>query len=329
MCLILRWMPDAFQPRMLVALLAALFAVGAGVGFVLGSQQGAEKPATTVRVAVPRTSPAAAPAPCQLNLAALSVTGCKPLKSDTGAARDPTGLWGSVDCANDSRQRWIAPGYRRLTVIDGDNVFGERCELGRNGYSPGSGPPTFALYREGEHRITFLSIRLPAWYPLSNPAWQVVMQMKQTDPADNANGTPVLALHAEANQWRLFHASSVDRSFETVQLWNAPAAPERWTRFAFDVVYSQNPSAGRVKVYADLNGDGDATDPGEQSPMLSTYTLKRESAPTTSPDDDPVAEGQAIPSHLRVGVYHNPAIACPAPRGCAIDVDDVAVYAAP
>jgi hypothetical protein len=154
------------------------------------------------------------------------------------------------------------------------------------------------------------------------------MQMKQTQQSDNGNGTPVLALEADANRWRLMHSTSVDASGDAVELWSAPAATGTWTRFAFDVVYSQHTGVGRIKVYADLNGDGDATDPGEQSPLLRTYTLKRESAAETSPDDDPLAQGESIPSHLRIGPYHNDVIACPAPGGCAAEVDNVQVYAA-
>jgi Polysaccharide lyase len=322
MWLILRWMPDAFQPRWLAAasLAAAVAMLFPGCG--------------------PSGPPAVKAPACVLDLGALSARGCRVLKSDTAAAPDPRALWGKIDCASDSRHRFIPSGgdphptgggqpqpnrsYRRLTVIDGDQVFGERCELGYNDYRRN----TFGLYHEGERRITFMSIRLPTTFPLGVHDWQLVMQMKQTQPADN-DGTPVLALEAQGDRWRLFHSASVDKSSDSVELWSAPAAPGRWTRFAFDVVYSQDTSRGRIKVYADLNGDGDALDPGEQSPEIATYTLKRESAPTTSPDDDPIPQGASIPSHLRMGIYHDDPIACPAPRGCAVDVDNVQVFAIP
>ncbi len=51
-------------------------------------------------------------------------------------------------------------------------------------------------------------------------------------------------------------------------------------------------------------------------------TLKRE---TTGGTDDGIAPGESIPSHLRVGIYHNPAIACPPPSGCSTQVDNVQV----
>jgi hypothetical protein len=317
-------MPDAFHPRKLAALAGIAAVAGVGIGYGLSSSTTSERPTT----AATTTAPVRAPRACRLELAAMTVSGCAPIQSDTASVADPVPLWGKVDCASASRQQLIRSGnssYRRLTVIDGDNVFGERCELGLNDYRS----KTFTLYREGQHRVTFFSVRLPVNFPLSVDDWQLVMQMKQTQPSDNGNGTPVLALEARENRWKLFHSDSVDQSGTAVELWSAPAATERWTRFAFDVVYSQNPAVGRIKVYADLNGDGDASDPGEQSPLLATYTLKRETAPETNPDDDPLAEGQSIPSHLRLGVYHHDPIACPAPGGCAVDVEDVRVYAAP
>ena len=300
-------MPDAFHPYKLGAGLLAVAAIGVVVGLAL-APSGTDEPPAPVRAAG-----------CRLDLAALSASSCRLLKSDTGAARDPRPLWGRVDCANDARQQWIAPGFRRLTVIDGDNVFGERCELGLNDYRAN----TFSLYREGQHRITFLSLRLPANFPLSTRDWQVVMQMKQTQPAENSGtGTPVIALHAEANRWRLFQSSSAGESGDTVELWSAPATAGRWTRFAFDVVYSQNTGVGRIKVYADLNGDGDAADPGEQSPAFATYTLKYETE-----SGDYLSAGDSIPSHLRAGVYHDSSMACP-PGVCSDGVDNVQVVRA-
>ena len=72
------------------------------------------------------------------------------LFTDDGSGNAAT-VWGSVDCADATRVRTAAGGdgrwgpgapgravggFRHLRVVDGDNFFGERCELGLN--DPGS-----------------------------------------------------------------------------------------------------------------------------------------------------------------------------------------------
>lgn len=281
---------------------------------------------------------------CTLNLGALDVNNCTLLKSDNASAADPEPLWGNIECETNTRHEQVTTGgdthatgdgaaqgntaFRRMTAIDGDDFYGERCELGINEHRTGY-TPTFQLYREGERRITFMSMRLPSNFPLSTTDWQVVMQMKQTQPADNGNGTPVVELSASHGDWRLAQSGSNGLTSTGRLLWDTPAANGIWTRFAFDVTYSQNETQGSIKMYVDLNNDGDALDTGEQSPTFTTYTLKREIAATTSPDNDPLVEGDSVPSHLRTGIYHNPTISCPAPSGCSTEVDNVQVYAVP
>jgi hypothetical protein len=72
----------------------------------------------------------------------------------------------------------------------------------------------------------------------------------------------------------------------------------------------------------DRNGDGDALDDGEQSPRIATSTLATELSGNASGG---LAAGDPIPSHLRLGLYHNPTISCPGPTGCPVDVDNVQV----
>jgi len=221
------------------------------------------------------------------------------------------------------------PQARELTVFDGDEVFssGERCELGRNDHRTG---PT-VLYRDGQRRITYFSIYLPQSYPLNQERWQVVMQMKQTNPSDLMDPpsddarNPVLALEAYDGQW-------IFRNSRT-QIWSAPAQHDTWTRFAIDATYADDPAQGRVSVYVDLDNDGFVTDAYEaQEPTVGIKTLKTEIAGTR---DDGLRAGDAIPSHLRMGLYHaeaepgDPGIPCPRPTGCRIRIDNVQVVAAP
>ena len=300
---------------------AMLIAVGLVVG--LGSSLGAE-------------GDGAKPAP-DLTAKGWPVMGTTDFL-DVGAGGSAQ-LWGSVDCASPVRVKRRgsggdpqpradlraqgADGFRRLRVADGDDYFGERCELGWNDWP--SSP--VALYHEGERRLTFLSYRLPKNFPLDRARWQVVMQMKQTEPTDGGGfSTPVLALHAFDHRWRLYHTGAGNRgrngSREDQEVWSAPARTGRWIRFAFDVNYSVDPGVGTVRVYVDKNGDGDALDPGERSNLMHLQTLAREQAGT---DADGLVEGASIPSHLRVGIYHDPAYHCVRNR-CSLSVDNVGVY---
>ena len=272
-------------------------------------------------------------AKCERDLTELETKGCRVLFDDTARSADPEPIWGSIDCQSADRQRRVESGgdthptatgavqgddaYRELTVRDGDDFFGERCELGHNDHRDS---PT-AIFREGDRRVTFASYRLPQGYPLASERWQVVMQIKQSAPSANSGGTPVLELEAKRGRWRLLQSNSPGQSSASRELWSAPAEIGTWTRFAFDAVFSKKKGKGQIRAYVDLNGDVDAADPGERSPRFETYTLKKE---TSGGGDDGIAPGKPIPSHLRAGIYHDPEIDCGA-NTCAVDVDNVQV----
>jgi polysaccharide lyase-like protein len=273
----------------------------------------------------PKPPPASSPGPstCTPDPSSLTATGCQVVFEDTGSG-SASSVWGSIDCATASRVQTLSGGdpsltasatpqasgsFRQMSVFDGDDFWGERCELGLNDHRRG---PT-AVYREGQRRLTFFSERLPDSYPLNMTSWQSVMQMKQAQPSAAGGGAPMLELNARGGQWLLVN--------EWSSLWSVPAQKGVWTRFAFDVRYSQDPAVGSVQVYVDLNGDGDTLDAQEQSPTFHVATLRRETDGGSSTDG--IAPGQSIPSHLRMGTYHDPAIPCP--NGCSIDVDNVQV----
>lgn len=266
---------------------------------------------------------------------AASIPDCAVVAQDTAQDSDPRPFWGSIQCESSSRYAYIPSGgdphamaggapqgnsaYRRLTVLDGDEYYGERCELGENDLR--TGPSVF--YHEGQHRLTYISFRLGEDFPLANPGWQTVMRMKQTEPSVNGGGTPVISLEARNGRWKLIQSDSPGHSSDTHVLWSTPAQTGEWTRFAFDVVYSQDPAIGSIKVSVDLNGDGDSLDPDEQSPTFQTYTLKYETTNSTYLD-----AGDSIPSHLRAGVYHDSEIVCPSTGTCSDGVDNVQVVRA-
>jgi hypothetical protein len=147
------------------------------------------------------------------------------------------------------------------------------------------------------------------------------MQMKEAAPIVNASGTPILELDAYGGRWRLRQNLSPRVAEDSRQLWSTPAAIGVWTRFFFNIRYSKNPKKGFIRMGVDLNGDGDFADRGELSPGFHTYTLKEE----MPPGGDGIQPGQAVPSHLRAGLYHNSSIPCPPPVGCSVDIDNVQV----
>jgi hypothetical protein len=214
--------------------------------------------------------------------------------------------------------------YRQVTVVDGDNVYGERCELGfnwteRRNAGRGRGPGPTVFYREGDRRVTYISLRLGRGVDPSGSDWRAVMQMKQTEPFDNQTASPVLSMEVRDGDWVLFHGTN--------ELWATPARQSTWTRFAFDVTYSQDARVGRIRVYADLNGDRDFDDDGEVSPVFHVATLRAEQprspGGTYSDVPSPWAVGQSIPDHLRAGIYQDPDYSCPS--GCSVDIDNVQV----
>jgi hypothetical protein len=275
-----------------------------------------------------------------------TVSGCKLVRSDTGADPDAHHLWGArYACASDSRvtnpqtggdPRPMADGtlqgntaYRKLTVYDGDNYSGERCELAYNvwdnGLASSSNPVgTFWNYFEGDHLITYESVRLPDSFPLNTTNWQGVGQMKQAAPNCNRGAIPVLSFSAYNGVWRMDH-TSVDNQSEDFALWTIPAQKNVWTQIRTEALYSDNPNIGWVQYSIDSNGDGDFSDPGEVSPVFHTNTLMVNNDCTFSSSSYTLGPGGSIPSELRVGLYHKASIPCPPPSGCSLDIDNVQV----
>jgi hypothetical protein len=269
--------------------------------------------------------------------AGLNVSGCTPIASDTASNPDPIPFWGRIDCQNSSRVQQLTSGgdthskgdassqgdsaFRRLTVLDGDNYYGERCELGYNNWavlgSPATGlnaPSPTAFYHEGQRRLTDLSLRLPSGFPVGSSKWQTVMQMKQAQPYNNPAPAPMIEMEVMDNRWIVID--------DWHEVWSAPAEAGAWTRFSFDVNYSQDPSKGSIQVHVDLNGDGDSSDANETSPTIHTATLRAE----TDGPEHWLPVGASIPSHLRAGIYQDPSKPCPTTVACSVDLDNVQVY---
>jgi hypothetical protein len=253
-----------------------------------------------------------------VRISAQGASGCglHLLKQDLATDPNPIPLWGGIDAVSPTRHQWFASGgpdggpFRRMSAMDGDLYHGnsERAELGDSDYLSEDGrSDTFYLYRAGMRRVTSYWMRLPTSFPLNTDDWQVVMQMKQTDPATNADGTPVLALQATEGQWLLKQSLSPGPADDTRILWRTTARVGVWTHIVVDATYSTDPAAGRFAI----------TIGGATSPVLRTYTLKHE----VNPPGPQLRAGDPIPDHLRLGIYHDPVM-----PGTSVDIAQVQIF---
>jgi hypothetical protein len=210
----------------------------------------------------------------------------------TAGAERPWELdWASYSCAAPERVARVplagalgALAYR-LEVRDGDDSYGERCELGQaNPWRAG-----FPLFQQGEDRWIGFMVRLPDSYPLNASSWNVFHQLKQI----GALGTPALSMEVRDAQFRLMNSDTNGDSQRTVELWRGTATRNRWTRFLMHVVFSPDRKRGSVELYGDL-GAGDVR---RLLPRRATHTMKRDAA------------GRAVASHSRIGIYRDLRIA--------------------
>jgi Polysaccharide lyase len=244
--------------------------------------------------------------------------GLQLLKEDLGTAPDPMSLWGDIDAVSPTRHQWVSSGgpdggaFRRMTAKDGDLYHGdsERAELGNSNYQLNSDGSlkTFYLYQEGQRRVTSYWMRLPTDFPIDDMEhWQVVMQMKQSEPATNADGTPVISLQAIEGNWILKQSTSSGVANSTRYVWTTPARVGVWTHIVVDATYSSDPAKGLFQI----------TIGGVTSPVFHTYNLKKE----VSPAGPGLRVGDSIPSHLRLGIYHDTVM-----PGTSVDIADVQVF---
>ena len=253
-----------------------------------------------------------------LLVSAQGVSGCRLhlLKQDLATDPDPVPLWGEILAVSPTRHQWFASGgptggpFRRMTARDGDLYHGdsERAELGDSDYFFEDGKPdTFFLYDAGTRRVTSYWMRLPSNFPMNSNQWQVVMQMKESDPATNTDGTPVISLQAVQGQWILKQSISSGPANDTRVLWRTPAKVGVWTHITVDATYSADPASGQLSM----------TIGGASSPVFRTYNLKYE----VNPPGPRLRAGDPIPSHLRLGIYHEPSM-----PGTSVDIAQIQIF---
>ena len=240
-------------------------------------------------------------------------------RSGTG---DVERFWGAVECDLDddpsavSGERTVPSGgdpqpsatgrppgddsFRELVTHAGDDYFGERCEIGRNDFRE---EPNTVFYREGEHLLTFVSVRLPDGFPVETEStFQGVVQMKQTQPSDVGDEAPPIALGMYQGRWQLFSGTGSPLSAEE----DGTVIGARRSKPGCGRGSSSTSCTRATRRRAgcsstrDLNGDGDYGDARESSPVFGDdepmATLRpevEEKAPTRTS----TGWNRAIPCH--------------------------------
>ena len=209
--------------------------------------------------------------------------------SFSGAERPLAQDWANYSCQSASRVQQVdspvAQGRRsyQLEVKDGDNSWGERCEIGMGNPSRSG----FPLFHTGDERWISFQVYLPDDYPIDTNMWNVFFQIHQ----EGDGGCPPLALHVENGQWEMFNSARNTYVLDTRRLWSAPAHRNRWTKFTLHLNNSPDPKAGFVELFGDLDGQGVK----QLLERTYTHTMTKNS-------------GGAMTNHARVGIYRNPGI---------------------
>lgn len=237
------------------------------------------------------------------------------LRRDDCTNPDPKSIWnlgGPFDQEGTGAIRHFTIGgpdnapYRTITTS------GKRWELGYNTWKGTTdGPPlqdvtqrasqlrTFWNYCEGDHLVTEWWMRLPADFPLETTSWQNIAQMKQAGPYPSSPSVlPVLHFEARRNA---LEVSNYDTASGNALL-GCPLSKEVWTPCRAEVIYSSDPAKGRVQLTVGNN----------QSPAKNMRTLDN------NPINPPFSSWQ--PSHLRLGLYHDPSL-----PGSYVDYSDIRI----
>src|SRR3954451_7736031 len=199
--------------------------------------------------------------------------------------------WANYSCADRSRVKRVsspaAQGKRAydVAVHDGDNSYGERCEIGMG--NPGK--PGFPLFQEGDERWISFQVYLPGDYPIDTPDWQLFFQIHQ----QGDGGCPPIALGIEDGQMKLFKSARNTYVLDTREMWSAPVQRNRWIKLTLHIKNSTDPSEGFVELFGDLDGNGVKT------------LLERTATHTMTKDPH---GGGAMTNHARVGIYRDPAL---------------------
>jgi Polysaccharide lyase/Ca-dependent carbohydrate-binding module xylan-binding len=226
--------------------------------------------------------------------------------------------WVDYSCADRSRFSQVtdrvAQGRRayRIEVRDGDDSYGERCELA-NGNTDQSRLDYGVLFHRGQEAWIAFQIYLPLDYsfapddaPVSFPNdGGLITQLKQLGSC----GTPALGIVSSRTVFALRNsAANYCESGAMRSLWRVPMVLGHWVKWVQHVRFDTDPAIGFISTWYDPDGLGlrpiiPTTDFGNRvvGNRIYTHTQKE---PTDHPD--PACPAYDVCSQARIGIYRDP-----------------------
>ena len=217
-------------------------------------------------------------------------------------------LWGDIDAVSPTRhQRFVSGGpsggrFRRMTALDGDLNHGdsERAELGNsNDQLNSSGKlKTFFLYREGERRVTSYWMRLPTDFPINDMEhWAGRRHADEAVRAGNECGRRYAGDLTAGDRGQLDSRSSpapraCRRRPATSGRRPRRSAPGTATSSSTPPYSSLTPRRGSFR--------------SRSAGSRARWTALLQHEEGTQPGRPGLKVGDSIPSHLRLGIYHDP-----------------------
>jgi hypothetical protein len=195
--------------------------------------------------------------------------------------------WANYSCQDASRVQEIddaAQGSHayRISVQDGDDSYGERCELGQANPTRAN----FPLFHEGDERWISYQMRLGDDVNTAPDSWFVVMQLKQL----GGLGTPAVSMGINRDKLILMNSDTNHDSSGCNWWWQGPAYKNRWLKFTYHIKFSPDDSVGYIELYGDM-GDGQ----GMHQLMARTYMHTQKVG----------FDGKTVDSHSRIGIYRD------------------------
>jgi hypothetical protein len=168
-----------------------------------------------------------------------------------------------------------------------------RSELGQD--NPSRSTMLNRIFYENDDRWIAWQVYLPTDFPSDTSLWQEIAQWHQF-----AGGGPPLEMGVTQGKFHLIRStttyySDVDTEDVTpTASW--PVVKGRWVKFTMHVKFSPNPAVGFVELYGDLATPGQIR---QLLPKTPTWTMKKD------------ANGNALRTHARIGIYRNASIPSP------------------